>query len=393
MSVTLNEPRVLEELSWTERQLPQYERTKHVHGLHPYLGKYVPQLVEYFLKKYFTKVGPSTAILDPFAGSGTTLVECNVAGKPSFGLDISEFNALLTRVKLARYDIRLLEEEIESIIGRTLEKLQAFAKKDLDQFFEHGKSGSTASEETASQYLNDWYHPKALIPLLIFRSLISDYYHQDFFRILLSRAARSARLASHHELDSSKRPQTTDYECHKHHRTCHPTTRSLPFLVRYASDMLTRVSRFQEARTDARAEAFCWDARKFDYSKAELCGVITSPPYVGLIDYHEQHRYAYELLGLRDRSPSEIGSKSEGNGKTAVENYKSSVAAVLKRVADGGLRPPGVMVVVVNDRLNLYSDVVEEASLRVKDRFRRRVDRRTGRRAGGFLEDILVLSG
>ena len=30
-------------------------------------------------------------------------------------------------------------------------------------------------------------------------------------------------------------------------------------------------------------------------------GVFTSPPYPGLIDYHEQHRYAYELLGLVDR--------------------------------------------------------------------------------------------
>jgi len=31
----------------------EYERTKHVHRLHPYLGKFIPQLVEVFLKKYF----------------------------------------------------------------------------------------------------------------------------------------------------------------------------------------------------------------------------------------------------------------------------------------------------------------------------------------------------
>ena len=34
------------QLSWTEAELPERERTKHVHRLHPYLGKYVPQLVE-----------------------------------------------------------------------------------------------------------------------------------------------------------------------------------------------------------------------------------------------------------------------------------------------------------------------------------------------------------
>ena len=48
----------------------EFERTKHVHRLHPYLGKFIPQLVEVFLRKYFK--GGDT-ILDPFSGSGTTL--------------------------------------------------------------------------------------------------------------------------------------------------------------------------------------------------------------------------------------------------------------------------------------------------------------------------------
>jgi len=59
------------------------ERTKHVHRLHPYKGKFIPQLVEYFLdshtdefKKdiYFHK---GDIVLDPFCGSGTTLVQAN----------------------------------------------------------------------------------------------------------------------------------------------------------------------------------------------------------------------------------------------------------------------------------------------------------------------------
>ena len=41
-------------------------------------------------------------------------------------------------------------------------------------------------------------------------------------------------------------------------------------------------------------------------------GVFTSPPYPGLIDYHEQHRYAYELLGLDDRRDEEIGAAAAG---------------------------------------------------------------------------------
>jgi len=33
----------------------EYERIKRVHSLHPYLGKFIPQLVEVFLKHYFKK--------------------------------------------------------------------------------------------------------------------------------------------------------------------------------------------------------------------------------------------------------------------------------------------------------------------------------------------------
>ena len=43
----------------------EYERTKHVHRLHPYLGKFIPQLAEVFLKKYFHK---GDIVLDPFSG-------------------------------------------------------------------------------------------------------------------------------------------------------------------------------------------------------------------------------------------------------------------------------------------------------------------------------------
>src|SRR5881392_1431104 len=94
------------ELSWSEDELPQYERTKHVHSLHPYLGKFIPQLVEVLLRRYFSA---KDCVYDPFVGSGTTLVEANVFGAGSVGCDISAFNCLLTRVKAASYSLGALE--------------------------------------------------------------------------------------------------------------------------------------------------------------------------------------------------------------------------------------------------------------------------------------------
>ena len=105
-----------ETISWSEKELPQRVRTKHVHGLHPYFGKFVPQLVDYFLTRTLRHAG---MVCDPFCGSGTTLVECNIRGKPSLGVDVSPFNALLCEVKTREHDIETLKKEVADIMDRT----------------------------------------------------------------------------------------------------------------------------------------------------------------------------------------------------------------------------------------------------------------------------------
>ena len=86
------------DLSWSEAELPERERTKHVHRLHPYHGKFIPQLVEVLLDRYFAA---GDHVLDPFAGSGTTLVQALESGLDATGVDIAAFNCLLMRVKTA----------------------------------------------------------------------------------------------------------------------------------------------------------------------------------------------------------------------------------------------------------------------------------------------------
>jgi len=117
-------------LNWREKDLPEKNRTKHVHRLHPYMGKFVPQLVEIFLRKYKPKL-----VYDPFCGSGTTLVESNALGIDSIGADISVFNILLSRVKTFQYDTDLLSKEVKDIL-RKLEEYnhKIITKKQYKQF-------------------------------------------------------------------------------------------------------------------------------------------------------------------------------------------------------------------------------------------------------------------
>jgi tRNA G10 N-methylase Trm11 len=109
-------------LNWREKDLPERERTKHVHRLHPYLGKFIPQLVEIFLRKYFRS---GETVYDPFCGSGTTLVEANALNINSIGCDIAAFNCLLCRVKTAKYDVALMRKEVLDILARVEDRTQA----------------------------------------------------------------------------------------------------------------------------------------------------------------------------------------------------------------------------------------------------------------------------
>jgi tRNA G10 N-methylase Trm11 len=352
------------ELSWSERELPEHERTRHVHRLHPYLGKFIPQLVEVLLERY---VRPGGRVLDPFAGSGTTLVQALESDRDATGVDIAAFNALLMRVKTTRYNLAALERDVGEATAR-LDELDA---------------GRVAG---ASPYLRRWYAPRALAELLAFRSIIGDYEHRDVLRVVLARAARSARRTTHFDLDFPRDPQRGPYWCHKHKRECTPVTRASHFVRRYALDTVARIERFSDVRVEGRsATVLHGDARALDLG-GRFDGIVTSPPYPGLIDYHEQHRYAYELLGLDDLGTLELG---KGATKPAIAEYVEGVARVLERASER-LRADAPIVVVVNDRRGLYDEVLERAGLRLDHRLRRHVNRRTGRRAGEYFEDVLV---
>lgn len=116
---------------------------------------------------------------------------------------------------------------------------------------------------------------------------------------------------------------------------------------------------------------------------------MTSPPYVGLIDYHEQHRYAYELLGLPWRADSEIGRASNGNSKRARAEYVEGISETFLNVRRN-LAPDGRMVVIVNDKLGLYDGICQRVGMRLETRLERHVNRRTGRRAGALFESVLI---
>jgi hypothetical protein len=360
------------ELSWSEDELPQFKRTKHVHSLHPYLGKYIPQLVETFLRRYFR---PGDCIYDPFVGSGTTLVEANVFGAHAIGCDISAFNCLLCRVKTQEYSLAKLDLALRGVLEQT------------------PRTAEIVLPDEASAWLKLWYSPLALRELLAYECVASQTLDEagwDVARVILSRAARSARLTTHFDLDFPRAPTREPYWCHKHKRTCRPVQEAMKFLRRYTLDTFRRLREFATVRSEAGVDVVHGDARSVELP-GEPTGIITSPPYPGLIDYHEQHRYAYELLALEDRRVEEIGAAAAGQSRSAVRTYVEAMIGVFTN-ASAQLPRGAPVIIVVNDSRSLYPAILEGSGMRLEERLTRHVNRRTGRRAGEFFEDVLVCS-
>jgi hypothetical protein len=378
-------------LNWTEKELPQTERTKHVHGLHPYLGKFIPQLPEIFLNIYFRQ---GDTILDPFMGSGTTLVEANIANMNSIGIDISIFNCLMVKVKTDKYNLLNLNHEIYDALFKLNESLKCEEAATSANFVQQSMFNERANPNfvlhTDDEYINTWYAERSIRELLTYKQIIeqNNYQYSDVLKIILSRSARSARLCAHNELDWPKKPVREPYYCSKHRRICYPTSEAFKFIRRYSKDVFNRIKEFQKLRKDRNVDIFHGDSRTVNINK-EVDGIFTSPPYCGLIDYHMQHEYAYHFLGLKMLKDNEIGPMEKGNTKKAQADYKQGIIDVFKN-CNKYLKSNGKVIIVVNDKMNLYPEIIKKSGLIEEDRVSREVNRRTGRRSTNFTEDIII---
>lgn len=106
------------------------------------------------------------------------------------------------------------------------------------------------------------------------------------------------------------------------------------------------------------------------------------PPYVGVIDYHEQHAYAYELLEIERDDQSEIGPLNGGQSKLARDSYVAGIADVL-RFNKKYLQIDYDVFLVANDKYDLYPQIADLARMQIVNTFKRpvlnRVEKDRGR--------------
>ena len=453
--------RLGDDLNWglSFDYLREKDTTKHVHRLHPYKGKFIPQLVQYFLDentddfKTQTYFHPGEIVLDPFCGSGTTLVQATEMGIHSIGIDVSLFNCMISKTKLQEYDFNILKEEVKRIqkcladyeSDSSVEEFEKELMQRLTEFnqlhfpspeFKYRLQQGEITEDgyveekeqdflavynqlaekykipqqqsTGDGFLETWYCETIREEIEFCFSLIrniQDKRVKDALMLILSRTIRSCRATTHFDLATLKKPQYTTYYCWKHKKICKPLYSMKSWLNRYANDTLERLQEFDALRQDSHSVALAADSREVnimaeikkhdeEFSKLleqkKIKGIFTSPPYVGQIDYHEQHAYAYELFDFERRDKLEIGPLYRGKGAKARDDYVMGIARVLKNCEQYLVTDYDVFL-VANDKHDLYPKIANKAGMKIVNQFKRPVLNRTERDRNPYSESIFHL--
>ena len=124
--------------------------------------------------------------------------------------------------------------------------------------------------------------------------------------------------------------------------------------------------------------------------RQKIKGIFSSPPYVGLIDYHEQHAYAYDLFGFERKDELEIGPLYKGKNKEAQQSYIQGIAGVLNNCKQYLVDDYDIFL-VANDRYNVYPTIAEKAGMKIVNQFKRPVLNRTEKDKAAYSEIIFHL--
>lgn len=260
----------------TRRQSTRYS----VHGLHEYKGKFNPQVARALLNSAGLPKG--AAVLDPFCGSGTTLVECAHAGFRGVGTDVNPLAAMVANAK-----VQALSTDPAGLVSEAEDAVRAARRR----------SSSPPSNGARGKYLHRWFEPAMLGRLEALRAQIQRR-DASTIEILLAVASNLLREFSLQEpADLRIRRRISSASDRDPYDVFLEQTRSLAANVavvqRHIGPLLPAVVAHQ---SDTRSFA----AGVERSLRGRFHAAITSPPYAMALPYIDTQRLSLVWLGLVD---------------------------------------------------------------------------------------------
>jgi SAM-dependent methyltransferase len=271
-------------------------------SLFPWRGQFSPELIELLLTHY---AGPKAIILDPFAGSGTTLFEASRKSLTCFGVEINPAAVEIARtVHFVNIDIPKRVEYIHK--AEAIFKRYSPHYRDLDFFLskDHvNKIKVRSSEEAFSRMLREASNEPGIYNIVI----------NTILRYTVLRGKKDSNALSR------------AFKIHKN------IVMKLPY-------------------SKNPCKLFYGDARKLPLDEKSVDFIVTSPPYINVFNYHQNYREVMELAGwnLLKVAKSEIGSnrKNRGNRFLTVIQYSIDMLQALCEIRRV-IRSDGRIIIII----------------------------------------------
>jgi len=180
------------------------------HSFHPYPNKLVPQVARTIIKEYTKE---NNTILDPFVGSGTTLIEANLLKRNSIGIDLNPLACLISKVKTTPLEINKLNDVTKKLLDDSHFNLKRNGS--LRDFTD--RINPDIPEFPKREY---WFQKDALIGLSVLKELINkieDVEIKDFclvaFSSIIKECSNASSLYKLTKLEEPKRISKLDVTC------------------------------------------------------------------------------------------------------------------------------------------------------------------------------------
>lgn len=284
-------------------QLHRQSTRYSVHGIHEYKGKFNPQIVRAIGNRL--GLGAGAWVLDPYCGSGTTLVEAAHLGWHAVGVDMNPLAEMIANAKLTaiRTPVRTLDKEARALLDRLDARFggcdftEAWSATETNELV--GDPSWLESLPNAS-YLRKWFPVSVLAQLALMLAEIESRVSpklRSLFKVFLSDIARQVSLQDPDDLRIRRRKDPADN---------YDAVGRFSKAVRASLDAIRRAQAVHGIQTHGQ-RAFHADSRdSLDWirTKHEAAGfagfnaAITSPPYATALPYIDTQRLSLALLGL-----------------------------------------------------------------------------------------------